>query len=334
MKRKDSASKAGRNAVATVGAEHAGNPDRNYDQSSQEYYRMKLMTNSPKASRGKSQTSSSSRKRTLPKGAVGIHPSQKGQQVRQSGGTTLLKTLVKVQWASRSLALKAIHNGHVQVNENVITEVNTWVAPNRDVITVRGQVVQRKTVKPVTIVFHKPRFIPGSREHDSVNLYSYLPSKRNWYTPSGVLPISASGIVLVSNDKAHRNPQLSCIAQLHQDIWLKVSGIVTESVCRELSATFGEELHVAQRNSRSTWLVCNNTHRSLRSFAGPLKNYGHEIIAWERRRLGPFRTDEIPYGAWYRLSDRETDALDHMVAMQLDQHTPLHQVVHLIQRLL
>jgi 16S rRNA U516 pseudouridylate synthase RsuA-like enzyme len=245
---------------------------------------------------------------------------------KRTPGTTLLKAIVSFQWASRGNALKAIHEGRVTLNNTVVRHPNQFIRLDQDVMAVNGQVLQRKTIKPLTIVFHKPKGLPGSREDGQETLYSFLNNKRSWFTPAGVLPASASGIVVVSNDKRHRNPETSTVARLSQDLWVKVPGAVADVVVQQLAAELHELVAVAQVNTRSTWISFTGTNRALRDLAPALKAHNLEVLAWERRRLGPFSITNINPGVWYQLDDQEIVALDELVESGIDDRTPLSDV--------
>lgn len=277
--------------------------------------------NTDSASRGNGRGTSQGQRTPSGHRAQRVQGGGRGSKKKPSG-TTLIKALVSYQYASRSIALKAIVHDDVRVNSQLVQKHNHFVHINDDIITVNGRVLLRKSVKPVTIVFNKPAGIPGSREQSAVTLYSYVTNKRNWYTPAGVLPASASGIVVVSNDKHHRIPERSTIAMLTSDFWIKVQGVVSPEVAMALPANG----RVAQQNTRSTWLAFERSILSLHQLAVVLKTLHLEVLAWSRRRLGPFNTTDLPTGAWYQLDDQQVVALDELVQRGGPDTTPLHEV--------
>ncbi len=247
-------------------------------------------------------------------------------KVKRTPGTTLLKAIVSYQWGSRSLALRAIHDGRVTLNNEPWLQPNQFVRLEQDIIAVDGQVLQRKSIKPLTIVFHKPKGLSGSREDGRESLYSFLSNRRSWFTPAGVLPASASGIVIVSNDRRHRNPATSVIGKLTQDLWVKVAGVVDQ----DRLDGFPTPVRIGQRNARCTWLAFEGTMVRLRDLAVQLKSRGLEVLAWERRRLGPFTTATMHPGVWYRLDDQQVVSLDELVESGIPDSTPLDDVWEVI----
>lgn len=241
-------------------------------------------------------------------------------QAAASTESTLLKALVGYHWASRTLSLKAIHSGQVAVNGKIVCESNEIVNSKDDVISVRGNVLVRKSVKPVTLVFHKPKGIPGSKEDGTRTLYSYITNRRSWFTPCGVLPATAGGIVVVSNDKRYRLPG-NIIGKLSHDLHVKVQGTVNRE---QLSSIPSARIEIV--NARATWLSFEHVNMNLHVIAKALKPLGLEVLAWERTRVGPFTTTKLSPGAWYQLTDQENIALEYMVEHSIVETTPLDEI--------
>lgn len=250
--------------------------------------------------------------------------------------TTLLKAVVSFQWACRSTALEAIQQGRVVLNDVVCTHPNMLVRLDRDVLSIDGQVLQRKTVKPITLIFHKPKGLCGSREEGlNQTIYSFLGNKRSWYAPAGVLPKSASGIVIVSNDKRHRDPDTSPVYQLTQDLWVKVHKHVTEKDLKKVRQEIAEilqlpieevEVREGLRTARASWIAFEHTWINLPEVSAILKPLGYEVLSWERRRLGPFAVDNLPPGKWYQLPDHHVVALEELAYSGIDDTTNLDEV--------
>lgn len=254
---------------------------------------------------------------------------------RRVPGTTLVKALVSFQFASRRISLAAIEHGRVLVNDEVNTEPNTHVKLDKDIIAVDGMVLQRKSVKPMTAVFHKPHGLNGSREEYRLSLYSSLSNKRNWYVPSGALVKTASGIVIVSNDRKHANYQTSVIRAFTQDLFVKVHRRVTEEEISSLKELLRKQwpdddkilqVERGRDNTRSSWIKVTCRSGNFHGIAVALKSLGLEVLNEERRRLGPFSTDNLQPGAWYKLSDQEVIALEELAAGARPETTPLKEV--------
>ena len=247
----------------------------------------------------------------------------------------LVKWLVNLQYASHSISRRTIESGRVSVGEKVVNTPYVEVDPERDTISVDGLPIRRREDEPVTIIFHKPKGVSGSREDGQHDLYRFLINRVAWYSPKGVLPRTASGIVIVSNDPTHRDPETSFLSQLTADVRVKVSGLHVErelkAVRERLAASSGvsvEDVHVAlsERTSRASWLTFKSIRFTLRPISAALKSCGLEVLSWERCRLGPFNSDQLSPGSWRRLNPFELEALESAVASGIDDATPLEDV--------
>lgn len=243
--------------------------------------------------------------------------------------------MVSYQFASRRISLAAIEQGRVTVNDVTTTEPNSHVKLDKDFVAVDGILLQRKSIKPMTAVFHKPHGLIGSREEYRLSLYSSLANKRNWYVPSGALVKSAAGIVIVSNDRKHANYETSIIRAFTQDLCVKVNRRVTAeevaSLKELLLAQLPEDKDVlevvkGQDNARSSWIWITCRSGNFHGIAVALKSLGLEVLSEERKRLGPFSTADLQPGAWYRLSDQEVVALDELATGAMPETTPLKVV--------
>ena len=243
---------------------------------------------------------------------------------------TLVKALVSLQYASRGVSLAAIEAGRVTVNDDVVTQLNSEVKQGRDVIAVDGVEIKRKSAEQVTILFHKPRGVAGSREAGQLSLYSFIGSKRSWYVPGGALPRTAGGMVVVSNSDVHANPETSPLALMTSDYMVKVTGQVNETAIREVSKVIASEsgvedgdvkISVDTEGSRATWLLFDRARYGLHDIAAALKEVGAEVLHWKRSRLGPFRDTMLTRGSWRRLTTTEEEALETIVQYGIDDAT-------------
>lgn len=243
------------------------------------------------------------------------------QQPLHQPKSTLVKSLVSYQWASRALSLKAILEGRVAVNEQTIIHPNVHMKVDSDVLTIDGNVLLRKSAKPITIVFHKPSGLAGSREDGRPSLYTTLASRNGWYMPLGSLTKAASGIVVLSNDPAHKRVADSPVAALTSDLLIKVhrSPKKTEltKLKKALTAAWPADSAIVDishhaKGSRAGWIKITHRTGKIRDVMSALKSLELEPLRVMRSRVGPFNIDAIKAGAWYRLSDQDTLALDEL----------------------
>lgn len=227
-----------------------------------------------------------------------------------------------MQWASRSLSIKAIQDGRVTVNDAAVKYPNIHVRPGSDVLGVDGTVLLRKSVRPVTIVFHKPAGLPGSREEGKPSLYSALPNRSGWFMPFGSLTTQASGIVIVSNDPAHQQQAQSPYLALSADVLIKVHRHPKKTELTKLQKLLKASwpadaevisLAVHSKGKRASWIKISHRHGHMRALMVALKALELEPLRVVRSRVGPFSIDDLPAGAWYQLADKDILALEELI---------------------
>ncbi|MBU3741702.1 MAG: hypothetical protein FGM24_05390 [Candidatus Kapabacteria bacterium] len=236
--------------------------------------------------------------------------------------TTLVKALVSMQWASRSLSIRAIQDGRVTVNEAVVRYPNIHVRPGSDALAADGTVLLRKSARPVTVVFHKPAGLSGSREDGKPSLYSALPNRSGWFMPFGSLTKQASGIVIVSNDPAHQQETASPYTALTADVLIKLHRHPKKTELTKLQKLVkaawpadAEVISIAvhSKGKRASWIKISHRKGQMRALMVALKTLELEPLRVIRSRVGPFSINDLPAGAWYQLADSDILSLDELI---------------------
>jgi 16S rRNA U516 pseudouridylate synthase RsuA-like enzyme len=230
----------------------------------------------------------------------------------------LTDALVSMKWASRRIAVNAVHDGRVTVNGQPIRDSNVTIQATEDVIRIDGQVRLHRNASPVVIVFNKPIAMPGSREEGKQSLYTLVENKRPWFSPNGVLPSTVSGIVLLTNDKQHRNEQASVLRNLTAEYRIKVhrkpKATELKKIAKEIEANVGtKDKHLAVTvvtvGSRQAWISVCTQRATVHNILKGLHAVGIEPLRVERFRLGPFTTEFVNTFSWVRLTEVELAAL-------------------------
>ena len=195
------------------------------------------------------------------------------------------------------------------------------VTVDNDVLKIDGNVLLRKSAKPITIVFHKPSGLAGSREDGRPSLYTTLANRNGWYMPLGSLTKAAAGIVVLSNDPANRIVAESPLAALTSDLLVKVHRNPKKTEITKLkkllSAAWPDDSSILDvshhaKGSRAGWISITHRTGKIRDVMTALKTMQIEPLRVMRSRVGPFNIESIKAGAWYRLSDQDTIALDEL----------------------
>lgn len=240
------------------------------------------------------------------------------QHMERSKRMALADALVSMQWASRRIALNAVHDGRVTVNDRVVRDANTMIRVPDDNVRIDGRFMRHRYNRPVVLVMNKPYGMPGSREEGRTTIYSSLDNKRSWYTPNGVLPASVSGIILVTNDKRHRNEQASPLRNLSAEYRVKVhrkpKATELKKIAKEIEKLCGLKdplLTVGTHSvgTRYTWLSIVTQRATIHHISKALKLVGIEPLRMDRYRLGPFTSHEVTTMSWLRLTEEEAASL-------------------------
>lgn len=141
----------------------------------------------------------------------------------------LQKYLARCGVASRRKAEELIANGHVKVNEEIITKMGFIVSGN-DIIKVDDIEVEVNEFK--YLVLNKPRYIISSA-NDEVGrktVISILPEEYNKYRlfPVGRLDYDTKGVILLTNDGEFMNTLVGPNADCEKEYLARVEGVFTK----------------------------------------------------------------------------------------------------------
>ncbi len=235
---------------------------------------------------------------------------------------TLIKVLSRLDYGSPKQCLQQIQNGKVYVNDVLAKDQNVPIVPYKEKIVVDGVVVQQKQ-KNVYIVMHKPRGISGSIDKND-SIFQMLRHNRGWFFPLGCLDKASSGIIVITNDPAHKDPAKSPFKLLEKEYWVKVHKVLTPKQIAQLELTLCKELNetvkidLASANTRNTVIsisLFNSTPAQIRTC---LKKLDLETMSFERRRFSSIvNTETLRSGSWRQLNIQEIrELMGDVVEMQ------------------
>jgi len=227
---------------------------------------------------------------------------------------TLIKAMTRLDYGSPRQCLQLIQNGKVYVNDVLAKDQNVPIVPYKEKIVVDGIVVQQKQ-KNVYIIMHKPRGVSGSIDkHHSI--FQMIRHTKGWYFPLGCLDKSSGGIVIITNDPAHKDTKTSPFSVLEKEYWVKVHKVLTPKQIAQLELTlckkFNEtvKIDLASANTRNTVIsiaVVNSTPKQIRT---AIKNQDLEIMSFDRHRFATLMTTETLHsGSWRQLNLSEIKEL-------------------------
>ena len=228
---------------------------------------------------------------------------------------TLVKAISKCDYGSPRICLRAIREGLVAVNGEIVTNPNARVRINFDMFEIKGIPVNQKLDK-MYIAIHKGRHFAGSNEQNSPTIYRLMRQKTGWFAPLGCLEIASSGMLLFTNDidcKRTYGIELQNIAKTYRiKVHRPLQSIEEVDIILDFVRTQTEE-HVSvvleRANTRNCWLRIQARTSTPKDLRTALKEYGLETLSFERTTLGHLSTRDFHPGSWRRLDAAEIEKL-------------------------
>jgi len=228
---------------------------------------------------------------------------------------TLVKAISKCDYGSPRICLRAIREGLVSVNGEIVTNPNARVRINRDMFEINGIPVNQN-LERMYIAVHKGRHFSGSNEMSVPTIYRLMKNKFGWFAPLGCMEIASSGMIIYTNDiacKRSYGAELQNIAKTYRiKVHRPLQSLDEVERITDFVRTQTEELvHVELEkvNTRNCWLrfdVRTSTPTDIRT---ALKEYGLETLSFERSAIGHLTVKNFHPGSWRRLDDREIGKL-------------------------
>ncbi len=228
---------------------------------------------------------------------------------------TLVKAISKCDYGSPRICLRAIREGLVSVNGEIVTNPNARVRINRDMFEINGIPVNQN-LERMYIAVHKGRHFSGSNEMSVPTIYRLMKNKFGWFAPLGCMEIASSGMIIYTNDiacKRSYGAELQNIAKTYRiKVHRPLQSLEEVERITDFVRTQTEELvqvELEKVNTRNCWLrfdVRTSTPTDIRT---ALKEYGLETLSFERSAIGHLTVKNFHPGSWRRLDDREIGKL-------------------------
>ena len=216
----------------------------------------------------------------------------------------LHKFLAHCGIASRRKAETLIAEGHVSVNDEIVTEMGVQVDPDTDAVAVDGQPVRPEA--PVYIVLHKPRgyVTTVSDERDRKTVLDLVEGVPERVYPVGRLDRDSEGLLVLTNDGALAQFLTHPGCEVTKTYRVTVDGYIDDETLGRLRA--GERvggrkvlprrvrgLHRNPRLSRVEIEIGEGLNREVRRLFAAV---GHEARKLIRVRIGPLDLTGVPRG--------------------------------------
>ena len=253
-------------------------------------------------------------------------------------GVRLQKILAEAGVASRRHAEQLIVNGRVQVNGQVVTELGTRAAPDRDHIRVDGKLL-RGAERHRHFLLNKPKgyITTVSDPENRPTVAGFFPHVRERLYPVGRLDYLSEGLLLMTNDGELANALMRAASGVQKTYLVKVSGQPTEEAIEKLRkgvriergrlgddsgkvVTSPAEIEIF-REGDNPWYqvtIVEGRNRQLRKM---FEEAGHHIEKIRRVAYGPLTLD-VPPGEFRELSADEVEALRRTAQGRGPRHRP------------
>ncbi|GIX50726.1 MAG: hypothetical protein KatS3mg132_920 [Limisphaera sp.] len=229
----------------------------------------------------------------------------------------LQKYLAEAGVASRRAAEEWILAGRVFVNGRRVTQLGTRVDPDRDVVTVDGQVVRPR--RKLYVALHKPPGYVCTRRDPQGRpvVHDLLPPEwRNLFTV-GRLDRQSEGLLFLTNDGKFALRLTHPRFGVRKTYEVTVTGRVLPADLKPLvegirhrgellRATAARLLRASRKRSVIELELAEGKNREVRRLCA---SQGWKVERLVRTRIGRIRLGDLPPGRWRTLTASEIETL-------------------------
>ncbi|MFP4476604.1 MAG: pseudouridine synthase [Desulfatibacillaceae bacterium] len=222
------------------------------------------------------------------------------------------KYLAHAGVCSRRHAERAVVEGRVAVNGEVIRKMGTHVDPDRDRITVDGKPVSGSEPR-VYVKVHKPRGVVTSCDHPGQKVITDLVDIPERVYPVGRLDKDSTGLVILTNDgEVHHMLSHPSFDHEKEYVVEVASPVADDDLARMRKGMriLGSRTRPAkvQRMGPCRFRIFLKEGRN-RQIRRMVDKVGNDVVRLHRVRMGKVRLGDLPEGEWRYLSDEEERSL-------------------------
>lgn len=230
----------------------------------------------------------------------------------------LHKFIAQCTALSRRAAERAIADGQVRVNGDVVKTMGVQVDPTRDRVHVAGQRV-RMRAKRDYVVFHKPKHVLVSKVdgRGRKTMWDLLPERFAHVNAAGRLDYDSEGLIILSNDGEFLQRIAHPTYEIQKVYHVKVQGQPTRALLDRMQEGIhdgGERLTATEvRRTRTTrantWLsvtLHEGKNRQIRRMCAAI---GHPVLKLKRMSIGAVGLGTLRSGEARRMREAELKSL-------------------------
>lgn len=225
-------------------------------------------------------------------------------------------------FASRRAAEKAIQDGRVTVNGELVVEMGVKVGPD-DEVAVDGVTIT--VAKRYTVLVYKPKGVVTtlSDPQGRPTIVRYLPDYGVPLKPVGRLDMDTEGLILCTND-GELHARLSHPRYgIEKEYTAIVEGIPDERALehlrkgvfiegRKTAPAKVETIHEEPRSTSLRITIHEGRYRQVRFMC---EGVGHPVISLKRTRYGPYNLKGMRSGEAKLLGKKDVDSLRKSVGL-------------------
>lgn len=249
-----------------------------------------------------------------------------------SDGVRLQKALANAGVASRRASEDLIVRGRVRVNGEVVTELGSRIDPERDEVTVDGQVIQLDVSKRY-FMLNKPRGVVStmSDEHGRRDLREFTDQFDERIYNVGRLDTDTSGLLVLTNDGELAHVLAHPKFGVEKTYIAKVRGRVAPAILTRLRK--GVELEdgviacdaarlLSQGQGANESLVEVTLHSGRNRIVRRMfDEVGHPVIELVRRQFGPLHLGTLKVGQIRELTKVERGEILTIASTSAAEHS-------------
>jgi 23S rRNA pseudouridine2605 synthase len=230
----------------------------------------------------------------------------------------LQKYIADAGITSRRKAEVLIEEGRVAVNGKKVTLLGTKVDPSKDVVTVKGEVIDPDAVDRVYMVLHKPRgyMTTVSDPEGRKTVMDLIPASLGRVYPVGRLDYLSEGLLIMTNDGELANDIIHPSSNITKVYEVKVFGGVNHKLLKELRAGFDDpevgairpqSVRVIKQLPSKTWLEVRISDGKNREIRRLCEGHGLTIDKLKRVSIGGLAISGIGPGSYEFITKRQLE---------------------------
>ena len=238
------------------------------------------------------------------------------QRAQEKTEQRINKVLAAAGLGSRRQVDELIEQGRVEINGKAITQVGTKVDPNRDSITVDGELLKKH--RPVYFALNKPEGVLCTNRDPQgrPRVIDFVPNQCRLF-PVGRLDASSTGLILLTNDGELAQRLAHPKHGISKRYAVVVAGQVEVDDLKRLQRgiyiaegkTKVDQAKLKKVRKASSELEITLSEGKNREIRRVLARLGHKVLSLQRIAIGPLKLADLPEGAYRPLSNQEVTGL-------------------------